>query len=382
VITTRRCTESPPIECGAGGHRCEPPSQDGLERNRDTIWRPAVASFKDGTPAVLDRTWCRIGDARPREVFGGKENHIVIPDERVLSANLTEIAPGIYAYVQLDGSWCLSNAGVIVNGNDAVVVDTAATEQRARRLKDAIAAVTPVAPQTVVNTHFHGDHSFGNFVFQPEAAIAAHESARSEAVVAGLGMRELWPDVDWGDVRLALPTVTYQDKMTLHVGDLRVELLHPGPAHTTTDTVVWIPDHSVLFAGDIVLSGATPFCLMGSVSGSLRTVEWLRTFGASTVVPGHGPVGGPELFDHNESYLRWVQQLAQDGVRRGVPPLTAAREAGLGEFADLLDSERLVGNLHRAYAEQRGEPEGNRLDVLEIFHEMVEFHGGPLSCFA
>jgi cyclase len=307
---------------------------------------------------------------------------MVMPDERVLSTELTEVAPGVYAYVQLDGSWCLSNAGVIVHGDDVVVVDTAATEQRARRLKDAIVAVAGVTPRTVVNTHFHGDHSFGNFVFRPEAVIVAHESARSEAIVAGLGMRELWPRVDWGDVRLALPAVTYQDKMTIHVGDLRAELLHPGPAHTTTDTVVWIPDRSVLFAGDIVLSGATPFCLMGSVSGSLRTVEWLRTLGASVVVPGHGPVGGPGLFDVTESYLRWLQRLAQDGVRRGLPPLAAAREADLGEFAGLLDPERLVGNLHRAYAEQRGEPEGCPLDVLKIYHEMVEYHGGPLSCFA
>nr|WP_232328349.1 MBL fold metallo-hydrolase [Kibdelosporangium sp. MJ126-NF4]CEL20592.1 putative polyketide cyclase [Kibdelosporangium sp. MJ126-NF4]CTQ89503.1 putative polyketide cyclase [Kibdelosporangium sp. MJ126-NF4] len=309
---------------------------------------------------------------------------MVMPDERVLSTELTEVAPDVYAYVQLDGSWCLSNAGVIVHGDDVVLVDTAATEQRARHLKDTIAAVTSVAPGTLVNTHFHGDHSFGNFVFRPRAAIVAHEQARSEAVIAGLGMCGLWPDVDWGDVRLALPTLTYQDKMTLYVGDLRVELLHPGPAHTTTDTVVWIPDRSVLFAGDIVLSGATPFCLMGSVAGSLRTVEWLRGLGASVIVPGHGPVGGPELLDATESYLRWVQRLARDGVRRGVSPLTAARQAdwGDGEFAALLDSERLVGNLHRAYAEERGEPEGIRLDVLAIFHEMVDYHGGPLTCFA
>ncbi|MFI9812622.1 MBL fold metallo-hydrolase [Saccharothrix variisporea] len=303
-------------------------------------------------------------------------------DERVLSEELTEVAEGVHAYVQHDGSWCLSNAGVIVDGDDVVVVDTAATERRARRLRAAIASVTGATPRAVVNTHFHGDHTFGNFVFRPEAAIIAHEGAREEAAAADLGMRGLWPDVDWGGVALALPTTTYRDRMTLHVGGLAVELRHPGPAHTTSDTVVWVPDRSVLFTGDIVMSGATPFCLMGSVSGSLRTIEWLRSFDARVVVTGHGPVGGPELFDVAESYLRWVQRLAADGVRRGLSPSAVAREADLGAFAHLLDPERLVGNLHRAYAEQHGRPEGVPLDVLGIFHEMVDHHGGPLTCFA
>jgi cyclase len=307
---------------------------------------------------------------------------VATPDQRVTSAELIEVAPGVYAYVQLDGSWCLNNAGVLVDGEDVVVIDTAATERRARRLRAAIASVTSAIPRTVVNTHFHGDHTFGNFVFQPEAAIVAHESARADAAAAGLGMRALWPDVNWGGVRLALPTATYRDGMALHVGGLRVELLHPGPAHTNGDTVVWVPDRSVLFVGDIVMSGVTPFCLMGSISGSLRTIEWLRSFGAHTVVAGHGPLGGPELFDVAQSYLHWVQRLAADGIRRGRTPLAAAREADLGEFAELLDPERLVGNLHRAYAEHRGEPKGAELDVLTIFYEMVEYHGGPLTCFA
>lgn len=308
---------------------------------------------------------------------------MVVPrPQQATDAELTEVAPGVYAYVQLDGSWCLSNAGVLADGDEVLVVDTAATEQRARRLRAAISTVTDATPRIVVNTHFHGDHTFGNFVFQPEATIVAHERARAEAAVAGLGMCALWPAVDWGRVRLALPGLTYRDRLTLHVGEVRVELLHPGPAHTMTDTVVWIPDRSVLFAGDIVLNGATPFCLMGSISGTLRTIDRLRALGARTVVPGHGPVGGPELFDVTESYLRWVQRLAADGLRRARTPLAAARAADLGPFATLLDPERLVGNLHRAYVEQQGRPEGVDLDVLAIFHEMVDYHGGPLPCLA
>ncbi|OKI29957.1 MBL fold metallo-hydrolase [Saccharothrix sp. CB00851] len=295
---------------------------------------------------------------------------------------LVEPAPGIHAYVQNDGSWCLSNAGVLVDGGEVLVVDTAATEERARLLKAAVRQLSGTTARTVVNTHFHGDHTFGNNVFLPEAEIIAHENAREEAAAAGLGMRGLWPEVRWGAVELALPMKTYRDRAELRVGEMHVELLHPGPAHTRGDTVVWIPDRSVLFAGDIVMSGATPFCLMGSISGTLRTVAWLRDLGARTVVGGHGPVGGPELLDATEAYLEWVQRLAAAGFRHGLTPLEVARRTDLGEFGRLLDPERLVGNLHRAYSELRGEPEGSELDVLEIFHEMVEYHGGPLTCFA
>lgn len=295
-----------------------------------------------------------------------------------MRTELAEVANGVYAWLQPTGGWCLSNAGVVVSGEDVAVIDTAATESRARQLVEAVGTLSATPARVVVNTHFHGDHTFGNYLFRPHAAVIAHEACRTEAAIAGLGMCGLWPDVEWGTVRLSLPTLTYRDKLNLYVGDIDVQLRHPGPAHTRTDTVVWIPGRSVLYTGDIVMSGATPFCLMGSVSGSLRTIAALRRLRPRTVVTGHGPVAGPEVFDTAESYLTWVQRIAADGVRRRLTPLDAAREADLGEYSSLLDPERLVGNLHRAYAEHLGAPEGVELDVLGILHEMVEYHGGPL----
>ncbi|MFV2022773.1 MBL fold metallo-hydrolase [Micromonospora sp. LOL_023] len=297
-------------------------------------------------------------------------------DEPTLDA----VADQVYAYVQPDGGWCLNNAGVVIGETDAVVIDTAATARRSRQLRNAIAGLTDIVPRIVVNTHFHGDHTFGNFAFAPEAIVVAHELARSEMALADLGLAALWPDVEWGDIRIKLPVVTYRDQMTLHVGERRLELFHPGPAHTITDTVVWIPDGGVLFAGDIVMNGATPFCLMGSVTGSLRSIERLRALSARVVVPGHGPVGGPELLDQTEEYLRWIQSLARAGLRAGRTPLQTAREAELGTFADLLDAERIVANLHRAYAEEQGASPGAELNVLAVFQEMVEHHGGLPSC--
>ncbi|WP_260614225.1 MBL fold metallo-hydrolase [Streptomyces sp. WAC07061] len=295
---------------------------------------------------------------------------------------LQEVAEDVYAYVQPDGGWCLNNAGLITAGGRPALIDTAATEARARALKDAVARVTPHAPGFVINTHPHGDHTFGNRLFADDAVIVAHEATRAEMDLAGLHLTGLWPEVCWGDVGVELPTLTFRDPITLHLGDIRAEVMHLGTAHTKNDSVVWLPEQRVLFAGDIVMSGATPFCLTGSISGSLTVIAKLRALGPRTIVSGHGPVGGVELLDTTAAYLRHVQELAAAGIAAGLTPLEAARESDLGPFAALLDSERLVPNLHRAYAEAAGAEPGHQLDIAELFSEMVDFHGGLPACAA
>jgi cyclase len=289
---------------------------------------------------------------------------------------------GVTAFLQGDGGWCLNNAGVVVGARRTIVIDTAATVSRAVRLRQVVDDLGRGAPVTVVNTHHHGDHFFGNCVFDPDVTIVAHDLARTEMIETGTGLQKLWPDVDWGDVELRLPTVTFPDRLTLDAGDFAVELHHVGPAHTTNDVVAWLPDQAVLFAGDVVFNGVTPFALMGSVRGSLAAVERLRRFPATRIVPGHGPVGGPELLDATAGYLRWIQHIATAGLAAGLTPLDLARETALGEYAELVDSERLVGNLVRAYSEARGERTGVPLDVVRAFQLMVEFHGGLPACFA
>jgi cyclase len=290
---------------------------------------------------------------------------------------LTPVADDVYAFIQPDGGWCVNNAGLI---GGSVLIDTAATQTRAEHLRDEVARIGG-APRILVNTHHHGDHVFGNQFFDA-ATVVAHTRQRQEMIEAGLGLTQLFPHVDWGDLRLVPPALTFDDAITLHAGDLRVEVFHVGPAHTTNDVVAWIPDRRVLFCGDVALAGATPFCLMGSISGSLRALDRLRALGATTIVPGHGPVSGPEVFDVTERYLRWLQGLAGGGAAAGMSPLDTARSASLGEFGELLDAERLVGNLHRAYAELDGGPPGAPIPILEPFQEMTVFNGGVPTCHA
>ncbi|WP_328914221.1 MULTISPECIES: MBL fold metallo-hydrolase [unclassified Streptomyces] len=294
-------------------------------------------------------------------------------------ARLEGVADGIFAWIQPDGGWCLNNAGVIA-GAGPVLIDTAATEARARALRAATIEMCGEPPRVVINTHAHGDHTFGNFVF-PEAMVVGHAGTRAEVLQFGLHLTGLWPEVDWGNITLAPPTTTFQERLTLHIGGARVELLQLGPGHTTSDTVVWLPDAGVVFTGDVVMSGVTPFCPMGSVAGSLRVVDELRALGATTVVTGHGPVSGPEVYDTAEEYLRWLQRLARDGLAHGRTPLEAARATD-NPYTHLLDPERLVPNLHRAYLEEIGAPAGTPVDMTALFAEMVEFRGSHPRCDA
>ncbi|UQA96326.1 MBL fold metallo-hydrolase [Streptomyces halobius] len=305
---------------------------------------------------------------------------------------LTELAAGVHAFIQPDGGWCLNNAGFVTDGDATLVVDTAATERRARLLRRRIAESGAPVPRMVVNTHHHGDHTYGNGVFAPEATVVGHAACRRELLAAGLQLHLVWPEVEYGEIRVTAPAVTFTDELTLHIGDIEVRLIHPGVAHTPGDTIVWLPEQRIVFTGDLVFHGGTPFVFMGSLTGSLRALDVLRALDAVTVVPGHGPVAGPEVYDGIERYLRFVDGLAREGRAGGPPgrgpgegrtPLEVAQEADLGPFAALAESERLVANLHRAYAELAGAEPGAPLDPLTAFGDMAALNGGvPPACHA
>jgi cyclase len=301
--------------------------------------------------------------------------------------SLVEVADGVFGYIQPDGSWMINNTGFIVAKGGVTAIDASSTERRTRNFLSAIGSVTPAPVRTLVNSHHHPDHTAGNGLFAG-ATIVAHDKARPEMKLRGLPHNSgVWTDVDYGELELTLPFLTFADRLTLWADDLRCELLHAGgPAHTTNDIVVWIPERSVLFAGDLLFNGGTPFLLSGSVLGAIDVLEnFLRPLGAQTIVPGHGPAGGPELIEPVLGYLRFVAGLAAEGRAAGVAPLELARGTDLGAFAGLSDPERIVGNLHRAYADLAGPvaERGAPIDFAAALTDMIAYNGGrPLTCLA
>jgi cyclase len=297
---------------------------------------------------------------------------------------LEEVSAGIYAYLQPDGSWFLNNAGFLVGKRGVVSIDTTSTERRTRAYLDAIGSISKQPVRTLINTHHHGDHTHGNCLL-PTATIIGHPRCREEILSTAFPpLAGIWSAVEWGDLEVEPPFVTFDDHLTVWVDELNVELhAVPTPAHTTNDIVAWVPERSVLFTGDLLFVGGTPFVPMGSVSGSLEALSWLRRFDARTLVPGHGPVSSPSAIEDVADYLRFVQDAAKRGKAAGMSPLDLAHQTDLGRFAELTDSERIVGNLHRAYAELDGAEPGAPINTRAALMDMVAYNGGrPLHCLA
>jgi cyclase len=299
---------------------------------------------------------------------------------------ILEVSSGVYAYVQPDGTWWINNTGFLAGPQGVISIDSCSTSRRTRAYIEAIGTVTRAPVRAVVNTHHHGDHTFGNSLF-PGAALIAHERTREEALTFGRPRSlPFWDGPDWGGLTLDPPFITFTDEITLHAGELRAQVRHVGTAaHTTNDSIVWIPERSVLFCGDLIFNGGTPFVLMGSVAGSAAVLEHVvAPLGARVIVPGHGPVfEGEGPIRDTLDYLEFVRDLAESGRAAGLTPLEAAKQADLGRFAEWSDSERIAGNLHRAYAELAGAPRGAPIDLIAALADMVTYNGGePLRCLA
>jgi cyclase len=229
-----------------------------------------------------------------------------------------------------------------------------------------------------VNTHQHGDHTYGNSLLPRATVLFGHErmreALRTDPIIDGCP--PFWEPVpDWGDVTRRVPDVAVRDRLTVHAGGTRIELLHPGEtAHTTGDLVAWLPDEGVLFAGDLVFSGLTPLVFMGSVGGAMRALDWMAALQPEHLVPGHGPVLHGSEIARAFGQLRRYYEFVLATVQPGRTPLEAASACDLGEFADWADAERIVLNLHRAYAEH----DGAEMDLIAALSDAVKWRGGPM----
>ncbi len=297
---------------------------------------------------------------------------------------LHEVAPGVHAWIQPDGTWWINNAGAVTGSAGTLIVDTCATATRTRAFLDAVAVATSSAPiHFALNTHEHGDHTYGNWLLPDDATLIGHPKMR--AVLAVDPFIEACPPVwepvpEWGAEHRRLPELTVATSTTVHLGDREVEIRHLGhAAHTTGDLVAWLPDERVLFSGDLIFSGLTPLVMAGSLEGALRSLEWVAGFDPTVLVPGHGPIVGADDLDRvlgeHERYYRLVADLAEDVLASDRGVLEVARAADLGPFADWDDAERIVLNLHRAVADAGG----TDFDLVAAFGDTLEWNGGPLT---
>jgi cyclase len=304
---------------------------------------------------------------------------------------LHDIGNGCYAYLQPDGSWGWSNAGLIVDGEANLLVDTLfdlkLTREMLATMRDAVPAATAIGK--LVNTHANGDHTFGNQLVSQAEIIAARSTAEEMAerppsfladlvrnrAQLGNGAQFLYEVMGrfftFEDIVYTPPTRTFEDKLTLRVGDKAVELLHVGPAHTRGDTLVYVPKDRTLFAGDIMFVGGHPVIWAGPVENWIKACDTILDWDVDVVVPGHGPITDKQGVRRFKGYLAYIRDETRKRYDAGLSYFDAAREIALDPYADWLDPERIVINVASLY-QQFGS--ATKPPPLELWSNMARYH--------
>ncbi|WBC07362.1 MBL fold metallo-hydrolase [Micromonospora sp. WMMA1947] len=266
-----------------------------------------------------------------------------------MTAGFTEVAAGVHV---LREPTLAVNVVLVAGDGAALLVDTLSTAGQARELAEAARAVTPY-PWTIVNTHHHFDHCFGNATLAgPDTAIYAQAQAaaalrdRSDAVrrAAYEEMRAGHPALaeELARTELRAPTHEVHEETVLDVGGRRVVLRHPGHGHTDADLVVHVPDADVLVAGDLVeQSGPPAFEESYPLTWPDALADLLRlTTPATVVVPGHGEPVGADFVREQHAQLARQAWLIRAGHTGSAPPERVAAESPFGARPGLIAARR------------------------------------------
>ncbi|HEY7968070.1 MAG TPA: MBL fold metallo-hydrolase [Solirubrobacteraceae bacterium] len=303
---------------------------------------------------------------------------------------LHELGDGLCAYLQPEGGWGLSNAGLISAPGASLLVDTLYDLRRTAAMLESMAPRLAASPlRAAFNTHGDPDHCFGNQLLPADATVIATRGAadamarRSAAAVrqmlGGASLdpafaafaRERFGSFDFEGIEQRLPSETFEGRREAWVGERLVELIELGPAHSEGDAIAHVPDAAVVFTGDLVFAGGTPIVWAGPISRWLAACDAILTLGARTIVPGHGPLSNADAVRSVQRYLRHVHDEAARRFEAGMAPEEAADDIELGDFAALGDPERIVVNVETVYREL--DPSRPPQPVPELFARMARW---------
>jgi glyoxylase-like metal-dependent hydrolase (beta-lactamase superfamily II) len=210
-----------------------------------------------------------------------------LADKKITFSKLSDNA---YAYTA-EGD---PNTGIVIGDDAVMVIDTQATPVMAEDVIRRIREVTDKPIKYVVLSHYHAVRVLGASAYGADHVIAS-EATREMIVERGqqdylsevqrfprlFRSVETVPGLTW-------PTITFNDRMTLYLGQTEVQIIHAGRGHTKGDTIVWLPKERVLFSGDLVEYGATPYCGDAHLQDWPQTLQKLRDLKPLALVPGRG----------------------------------------------------------------------------------------------
>jgi len=332
------------------------------------ISKTAHAGFSPLIPAVLV----------PPEVFTQAPPGFIPPPLNPSGARLEtkELAPGVYGL--LSSKPPVDNSGFVVGEHGVLVIDAHINGAMAGLIQTAVRQVTNKPILYVVNTNYHGDHTFGNYAFPPETLIVAQQKTAESMRDFEREKRFLLPTVDndptvFGDVRLRLPDVVLDEYLELDLGGRVVELYHFGHGNTPGDTVVFVPEARVAWTGNLIAGeGFIPFLIEGGAGAYLETMaKFTHTLEVATIVPGHGLLTSGTILGRHLPYLSELIESVRKAIRAGqnLEEAIAANPLGQQYTKDIAGSDSplvaqfvafRVGihrwNVWRTYQGMKGDP--------------------------
>jgi cyclase len=305
---------------------------------------------------------------------------------------LHEVGDGLYAWLQPDGGWGWSNAGLVTAGGASLLVDTLFDLRLTSEMLAAMAAATPAAARigTLVNTHANGDHCLGNQLVGGARIVASAKTAENmrtglnPAVLNGIKSRaaelgalgrfvaKVYGPFDLNGITVTLPDQTFTGSIELRVDDLPVWLHEVGPAHTAGDTLVHVPARRVVYAGDIVFHGSHPVIWSGPVGNWIAALDRILEMDVEVVVPGHGPLADLAAVRELKDYLLAIAIETRTRFEAGLSAAETAQDLPLGRYAMWSQRERVIANVMALYAELAGTSQASPTAVNSA---MAEFGG-------
>lgn len=312
-----------------------------------------------------------------------------------------DIGSGCFAYLQPDGGWGYSNAGLITFDGGSMLIDTLIDIPLTREMLDALRRATPAANNisTLLNTHAHPDHTNGNSLITGAEIIASEATAREMVAMengpmkrlishwqefgeAGAFMHEVMGGVfELEGIPFTPPTRTFETDLTLTLGGKEIRLIKVGPAHTQGDTITYVPEDKIVFTGDILFHQVHPLLGMGDSNSWITALELILSWDVEVVVPGHGPIADKGGVRGLRDYFVYLRAEARKRFDAGMSFVDAARDISLEAFKGWPDEERVFSNVNAFYREFGAKP-ADFLDVLGIAraHRHAKGHGCSAAC--
>ncbi len=304
---------------------------------------------------------------------------------RPFKHGLHDVGARCYAWIQPDGGWGWSNAGLVVDGDESLLVDTLFDLRLTRAMLDGMRRAEPAAARRfdkLVNTHADPDHCNGNELVAEAEIIASRAAALQMAaegpdrLVAlmrqapamgetGRFLLEAFSAFDFEGITQTLPTTTFEGEYETQVGDKRVVLKQVGPCHTAGDILVHVPDDKLIFTGDIVFVGGHPIMWTGPAANWIAACDHILELPVEVVVPGHGPITDKRGVQAVRDYLVYVRDEARARFDAGLSVYDAAMDISLTDFDSWGEAERIVVNVATLYREFGStEPSGDPIELM------------------